>query len=179
MSLPDHVSRRRFLGGSLAAAGMASAIGASSMANAARAAEGESDAAASTAPAPAAAESMPYGMIGKAKISRLLLGGNLVSGCMHSRDLKYVNQLFRAYVTEEKIFETLQLAEEHGINTVFETGANFVQKYNREFGGHMQFIPHIQVEVGQSEQALKDHIKQQVDTGAVALYVWGVAGGSR
>ncbi|NLF71519.1 MAG: hypothetical protein GX575_20995 [Candidatus Anammoximicrobium sp.] len=119
---------------------------------------------------------MPYGTIGKAKISRLLLGGNLVSGYMHARDLKYVNQLFRAYVTEEKMMETLRLAEAHGINTVFETGANFIERYNREFGGRMQFIPHIQVQVGQAEQSLKDHIQKQVDTGAVALYVWGVAG---
>ena len=72
--------------------------------------------------------------------------------------------------------ETLQLAEQHGINTVFETGAEYVRKYNQDYGGHMQFIPHIEVQVGQSEQALKDHIKKQVDTGAVALYVWGVAG---
>ena len=41
---------------------------------------------------------------------------------MHCRDLKYVNSLFRAYATEEKILETLALAEQHGINTVFETG---------------------------------------------------------
>jgi hypothetical protein len=69
---------------------------------------------------------------------------------MHARDLKYVNQLFRAYVTEEKMMETLRLAEAQGINTVFETGANFVNRYNQEFGGHMQFIPHIQVSLGQT-----------------------------
>ena len=40
----------------------------------------------------------------------------------------------------------------------------------------MQFIPHIEVQVGQNEQSLKDHIQKQVDTGAVALYVWGVSG---
>jgi len=40
----------------------------------------------------------------------------------------------------------------------------------------MQFIPHIKVEQGQSDRALEEHIKQQADTGAVALYVWGVAG---
>jgi len=134
---------------------------------------------ASEAPVPAPPdvtdESMPCGVIGKAKISRLLLGGNLVSGYMHARDLKYVNQLFRAYATEEKMMETLRLAEAHGVNTVFETGAQFVERYNREFGGHMQFIPHIKVDLGQDEQSLKAHIQQQVDSGAVALYVWGVA----
>ena len=120
--------------------------------------------------------SMPYGYLGKAKISRLLLGGNLISGCMHARDLHYVGPLFRAYVTEEKVFQTFKLAEEHGINTVFETGAAFIQKYNRERGGRMQFIPHIEVSRGQTDDQLADHIRQQVESGAVALYVWGVSG---
>jgi hypothetical protein len=119
---------------------------------------------------------MPCGTLGNVKISRLLLGGNLISGCMHARDLKYVGPLFRAYANEEKILETLKIAEEHGVNTVFETGAAFIKRYNRECGGHMQFIPHIEVKLGQSEKTLKDHIRQQVDSGAVALYVWGVSG---
>lgn len=118
---------------------------------------------------------LPCGDLCGVKISRVLLGGNLISGFMHSRDLKYVNALFKAYATEEKILETLKMAEAHGINTVFETGGQFVQRYNREFGGKMQFIPHIKVDVKQSETELNDHIAKQADTGAVALYVWGVA----
>ncbi|HPA21557.1 MAG TPA: hypothetical protein PLU30_27710 [Verrucomicrobiae bacterium] len=127
-------------------------------------------------PAPAAGEGLlPQGNLCGAKIGRVLLGGNLISGYMHSRDLKYVNALFKAYATEAKILETLRVAESHGINTVFETGAQFVQRYNREFGGKMQFIPHIQVDTKQSETELNDHIAKQADSGAVALYVWGVA----
>jgi hypothetical protein len=118
---------------------------------------------------------LPRGRIGKVSISRLLLGGNLIGGWMHARDLKYSGALFRAYVTEQKLMETLRLAEQHGINTVFETGADYVQRYNREFRGHLQIIPHIEVQAGQSEFELSDHIKRQVDTGAVALYVWGVS----
>ena len=172
MSEPLRVSRRDFLGGSLATVGVAGAIAGAGLGRSqARAAE---PATTPTTSEPAA-QVIPCGTIGKAKISRLLLGGNLVSGCMHCRDLKYVNQLFRAYVTEEKMMETLRLAEASGINTVFETGANFVNRYNREFGGHMQFIPHIQVNLGQDEASLKEHIQKQVDSGAVALYVWGVA----
>jgi hypothetical protein len=170
MSTSKRVHRRDFLGGSLVAAGVVASAGLG------RTQAPAAEAATSTASTGSVGEPMPCGMIGKVKLSRLLLGGNLVSGCMHCRDLKYVNQLFRAYVTEAKMMETLRLAEEHGINTVFETGHTFVQRYNREFGGHMQFIPHIEVQVGQDEQALKDHIQRQVDTGAVALYVWGVAG---
>jgi hypothetical protein len=128
--------------------------------------------------APASAGPIPCGTIGKVKLSRMLLGGNLISGGMHCRDLKYVKSLFRAYVTEEKLMETLKVAEAQGINTVFETGATYVERYNREYRGHMQFIPHIEVPLGQAENALKDHIQRQVDTGAVALYVWGVSADS-
>lgn len=118
---------------------------------------------------------LPMGALGNARISRVLLGGNLIGGYMHSRDLAYVGQLFRAYAIPQKIQETLALAEQCGINTVFETGADHVARYNRERGGKMQFIPHIEVGSGQSEQELRDHIKRQVDTGAAALYVWGVS----
>ena len=164
MSEPKPTSRRDFLRGSLAAAG---ALGVMA---------GARGSAVAAAPAkPAAEGAIPCGQIGKAKISRLMVGGNLISGCMHSRDLLYVNQLFRAYVNDERILATLKLAEENGVNTVFETGAQYVQRYNRECGGHMQFIPHIEVGVDQKEGDLEDHIQRQVDSGAVALYVWGVA----
>ncbi len=173
MSDSENVNRRTFLNQSLAAAGAAGAVAGIGAERLAKAAPAESKAADAT---PAGeADAIPCGKIGNVKISRLLLGGNLVSGYMHARDLKYVNPLFRAYVTEQKMLETLKVAEEHGINTVFETGANFIDKYNREYGGHMQFIPHIRVDLGQSEDSLRKHIQKQVDTGAVALYVWGVA----
>ena len=61
---------------------------------------------------------MPYGTIGKLKISRMILGSNLMGGYSHSRDLAYVGPLMQAYNTEEKIMETLALAEAEGINTI-------------------------------------------------------------
>jgi hypothetical protein len=160
MSEISPIQRREFLGQVLAAAGTV----------------GTAASPVQAAPPPPSRLGLPCAKLGKARISRIMLGGNLISGCMHSRDLRYVGELFRAYMTEEKILQTLKLAEEHGINTVFETGAKFVESYNRRFRGHMQFIPHINVSRDQSESALGDHIKAQVDTGAVALYVWGVAG---
>jgi hypothetical protein len=166
--MPDAegLNRRRFLGNSMAAI---------TAAGAASAAEATSAAAAATAPAKPAAVNPAYGMIGKAKISRLMLGGNLVSGFMHARDLRYVTTLFRAYVTEEKIFETFKLAEENGINTVFESGQALVERYNKERGGHLQIIPSIHPKIGMDEQKLKYEIKAKVDSGVPAIYVWGVA----
>lgn len=61
---------------------------------------------------------LPTGKIGNIKISRLILGGNLIGGAAQSRDLIYVSSLFRNYFTDEKIMETWQIAEESGINTM-------------------------------------------------------------
>ena len=51
-------------------------------------------------------------------MSRLLIGGNLIGGWAHSRDLMYASKLFTSYNTEAKIFETLELAQECGVNTI-------------------------------------------------------------
>jgi hypothetical protein len=172
MSGSKQVDRRSFLGTSVAAlavggAAMAAEVNATSTAVPAQSATAVPQA----EPGP---DGMPYGMLGKVRLSRLLLGGNLVTGCMHSRDLSYVPELFRAYVTEEKIFQTFKLAEQHGINAVFESGGELVRRYNKEFGGHMYIIPSIHPDLGQSDAEIKDEIKQKVDSGAPAFYVWGV-----
>ncbi|MBM4029375.1 MAG: twin-arginine translocation signal domain-containing protein, partial [Planctomycetes bacterium] len=55
------------------------------------------------------AGSLPTGQLGKLKVTRLIVGGNLTSGNAHSRDLIYVSGLLRQYFTDEKIFETWTL----------------------------------------------------------------------
>ena len=62
--------------------------------------------------------SLPCGKIGKVSISRLFIGGNLIGGWAHSRDLAYASKLFTSYNTEAKVFETLELAQACGINTI-------------------------------------------------------------
>ncbi len=61
---------------------------------------------------------LPTGKIGKHEISRLVAGGNLIGGWSHARDLIYTDTLFKAYNTEQKVYETLMLAEKAGINTI-------------------------------------------------------------
>ena len=163
MSDASPVTRRDFLGNSAAALAAGGAV-------LATAADGIA------APPPPHPSGMAYGMLGKAKISRMMLGGNLVSGFMHCRDLLYVPQLFRAYVTEEKIFETFKICEQNGINTVFESGGAFVQRYNKQYGGHMQIIPSVKPAMGQTESQIRDQVKELVDNGVPAIYFWGVAG---
>lgn len=166
------MNRRHFLGSSVAAISAGSVI---QNAVAQEPAAPQAQAGVSPSRIEPHPSGMTYGMIGKVRISRMMLGGNLVSGFMHNRDLLYVPQLFRAYVTEEKIFETLKVCEDNGINTVFEAGRLFVERYNKERGGHMQNIPSFNVEAGQSDAKIKDLIKALVDTGVPAIYVWGIA----
>lgn len=72
------------------------------------------------APPPLGAESdtMPAGKLGGLQISRLIMGGNLIGGWSHSRDLGYVSTLMRRYNSPSKIRETLELAEMQGINAM-------------------------------------------------------------
>jgi hypothetical protein len=51
------------------------------------------------------AKDMPSGKIGDVEISRLIAGGNLISGISHSRDLIYVSDLMNNYFTEQKILD--------------------------------------------------------------------------
>src|SRR5215471_16499442 len=93
---------------------------------------------------PCAKGEMPKGKIGKLNISRLISGGNLISGWAHSRDLHYVPSLMRHYNTEEKVLDTLQLLEEHGVNALNADPAKNVKqvlaRYWKERGGKIQWI---------------------------------------
>jgi hypothetical protein len=117
---------------------------------------------------------MPTGKIGALTIGRLILGGNQFSGWSHSRDLKYLRDLFKAYATPEKIMQTLELAEESGVNTILSGEADYIGRYNRERGGKMQWI----AQVHPSTTDLTGNIKRAIDAGAAAAYVQGGVGDS-
>ena len=127
---------------------------------------------------PGSKATLPMGRIKDLKISRILLGGNLLTHFTHSRDLRYVYNLTAHYNTEEKIFETMALAETHGVNTlVIHTAPGIVstlKKYRYKLGGKIQWIicPTAQVDTQQEEY--RKQVKQLVDEGTVAIYLWGV-----
>ncbi len=76
------------------------------------------------------------------ELSRLVAGGNLIGGWAHARDLIYVSKLIKTYHTDEKVIQTLALAEKCGINAIItnpQLGRVF-QKYKHEFNGKMKFI---------------------------------------
>ena len=113
---------------------------------------------------------LPFGKIKNLKVSRLFCGGNLIGGWAHSRDLMYVSTLVKAYHTDEKIFETLELAEERGINTILTNPVSdrVINKYWNERGGKIQWFSDCA-----SGPDIETGIKRSVDSGAHAVYVQG------
>lgn len=122
--------------------------------------------------------SLPRGKIGDLEISRLLLGGNLLTHYTHSRDLKYVYNLTAHYNTEAKILETLALAESHGIDAlVVHTVPKVIKilkKHRYDLGGKIKWIicPTANVNAGMKDYAKQ--VQQLVNDGADAIYLWGV-----
>ena len=117
---------------------------------------------------------MPTGKIGNVTLSRLIIGGNQFSGWSHSRDLKYLRDLFKAYATEPKIMATLQAAEESGISAIITASSGYLTKYWKERGGRIQWI----AQVHPKTTDLTSNIKRAIDNGAVGAYVQGGVGDS-
>jgi hypothetical protein len=115
---------------------------------------------------------LPMGRIGNVKFSRLIAGGNPFSGWSHSRDLKYISELFKAYSTNEKILQTLQMYEENGINTILSGSPRMLDKYWNERGGKIQWI----AQTHPKADDLTTNIKRAIDNGAAAAYVQGGIG---
>jgi uncharacterized membrane protein YphA (DoxX/SURF4 family) len=119
---------------------------------------------------------LPKGTLGKLEISRVILGGNLIGGYSHSRDLVYGSQLFKAYNTDRKVFETLELAERAGINT-FCADPNelpLFSKYRELNSSKMQTI--VQVWGHPKPTDLKGTVDKAIDYGGTLLYIRGVEG---
>jgi len=114
---------------------------------------------------------LPHGTIAGKSISRIILGGNLIGGWAHSRDLIYVPSLFKAYNSEKKVFETLQVAEAAGINTINITHSQFpiIAKYKRIFGSSLQTVCQIHPVVDD----IKGHVDKVIDFGVDFIQIQG------
>jgi hypothetical protein len=123
------------------------------------------------------AKSIPMGKIGNLQISRLICGGNLINGYAHSRDLTYVSTLLQHYFTDEKIIETLSIAEQSGINTVVahvgtKNTVPVLNKYWKQTSGKIQWL----AQADATEENLTGYLKQAVDNGAVGVFLQGDCG---
>jgi hypothetical protein len=167
-SMAQQISRRGFVKSSLIASA-AVPLGLS----------GPTRAAAQTSAPPTAStatpsrEAMPTGKIGGQDISRLILGGNLIGGWSHSRELAYVSTLARRYNTDVKIRETFELAEAQGItalNTwVMQENSHLFDHWKR--GGKMKWIAQVRLDAGGGYS----QIQKAIDEGATGIHLTGDA----
>lgn len=116
-------------------------------------------------------EGLPKGKLGDLEMSRMILGGNLIGGWAHSRDLIYVSRLFKAYNTNERIIFTLRLAEAQGINTVLLTPGemHYIHDYNRRYGGNLLTMCQIRAKGGDSFK----EVEEAANLGADTMYIQG------
>ncbi len=116
---------------------------------------------------------LPVGKIGPHEISRLVAGGNLVGGWAHARDLIYASSLFKAYNTERKVYETLMLAEQAGINTInigFPTNA-LLAKYKKATGSKIKVISQVHPDMEKEDYFV--NIDKAIDFGVDIVQVQG------
>jgi len=183
---PQITNRRSFLGGSILA-GLA-LTGCASPDDSTAETSGRKLDACSTPSQPLSPEeyakvqagtALPCGQIGDVRISRLIAGGNLLSGWCHQRDLLFVRQLAEAYLTEQKQFDTLQLMEAAGINMIMVDMIQMpiVNKYKKQRGGRMRTIASVRQDWGAWDRPniheLKTEISRTIDQGPDLLYLHG------
>ena len=111
-----------------------------------------------------------FAQIKDVKLSRMMLGGNLIGGWAHARDLIYTDKLVKAYHSDWRVFRTFKMAEECGINTIMTNPVlmRVLNDYWKNEGGKIQFIS----DCGHSEGLVKG-AQVSVDNGACAVYTHG------
>lgn len=124
---------------------------------------------------------LPLAKIGHVRISRLICGGNQINGYAYGRNLIFVKGLMENYLTDEKVMEILERAEEMGINTIIgnvgsrrgdENTIRLLNKYWKERGGTIQWLAQCNV----YEDDVTVMIKKAIDNGAVGAFVQGGCG---
>ena len=106
-------------------------------------------------------------------VSRLIIGGNLISGSAHAGELLYQSALMTRYFNDEKIMETWGWAEENGINTsLMRCDPHIIRNYTRyrkTVSPHLQWIAQSAPEQGDPIE----NAKLARDNGAFAIYYHG------
>jgi hypothetical protein len=157
-----HMTRRGFVKSSLLAS--------AALPLAVRAQESTPAAAAALPDAPAAGP-LPQGRLCGQSFTRLMLGGNLIGGWSHSRDLTYVSTLMRRYNTPAKVRETLELAESNGINCinswVMDDNAQLFEHWKA--GGKLKWFAQTRLDATGGFSQLQ----RAIDEGAVGVHLTG------
>lgn len=124
-------------------------------------------------------EDMAQGKIAGMPVSRLLLGGNLLTHYTHSRDLQYVYNLAAHYNTQEKILDTLDLALKNGVNTVVihtVPALTEIRRSHRARGGNIQWIICPTAAPDTQWDTYVQQVEGLAEDGVQSIYLWGVTG---
>lgn len=125
---------------------------------------------------PKSQATLPKGKVAGLEISRLILGTNIITGHMHGRELRYLNDLSLRYNTDERILQTFALAEANGIDTFMTHHEprvmRLLKQHRSATGGKMKLI----VAPEPKARTVEDYkrvVQELVDTGADGIYVHG------
>lgn len=120
---------------------------------------------------PPAAPLLPTVAIGSGRVTRLILGGNPLSGVSHQtpgRDREMVE-----YFTVERIKEHLAECENEGVGTLLSRGDRHIRRMLVEYGlgagGRVNWIGQLAGEVAD----WKMNLRQIAEAGACAIYLHG------
>lgn len=117
--------------------------------------------------------SLPKGRLMDIEMSRLVLGCNLMGGGAHSRDLDYVNDLSKYYNTKKKIFETLAICEQAGIDATNMVSRHFplFNEYKKITGSNMKTV--CQLHLSATSKDRYRELRELRDFGATTMYIQG------
>lgn len=112
-------------------------------------------------------------MIGKAAVSGLCIGGNPFSGFSHQSQQR--SEEMAQYYTPDRIRQTLQAAEQAGVNTFFGRTDDHILgivKSYREQGGAIQWFAQVSQDWGDPDSWRK-WLKAAIALGATGAYIHG------
>ncbi len=112
---------------------------------------------------------VPLAKIKDLELSRVILGGNLIGGWAHARDLIYVSKLVKSYFHDDKVYETFLMAEKCGVNAFLTNPVlcRVINTYWKRKIGNIKFIS----DCGGDD--IMKGAQMSIDNGASACYVHG------
>lgn len=173
------IDRRSFLGKSIAAGAAYAGVRSLEEKNLLAAAQDDGSRTSQLRSRTRSEPKIPMGRIGNLQMSRIIAGGNIISGWCHNRDLLYVSTLAGHYLTEEKQFDTLELMEEYGINTIAPDPSQLgiINKYKQQRGGRLQTVVGVRQDWEHLDapfwSGMKEWIDRSIDDGATTMYTQG------
>ena len=114
-------------------------------------------------------EKIGVGTIKGVKFSKVIIGGNLIGGWAHARDLLYASDLVKAYHTRDKIIATFKMAEACGINAYLghHSHIGLMTDYWEKADGSIEYI---------ADCSNLDGALHSIEKGASAAYLQGERG---